>query len=56
MITYEQLLYNRYNYRPRMGEIQRKVSDTDIYMARKREEAARLRDEIKRREQKLKEM
>lgn len=37
-------------------EIKRKVSDTEIYVTRKREEAARLRDEIKRREQELKEM
>ncbi len=37
-------------------DIQRKVSDTEIYVARKREEAARLRNEIKKREQELKDM
>lgn len=37
-------------------EIQRKVSDTEIYVTRKREEAARLRDQIKKREQELQEM
>ena len=37
-------------------EIQRKVSDTEIYLTRKREETLRLRDEIQRRERELREM
>ena len=37
-------------------DIQQKICDTNVYVARKREEANRLREEIRRREQELNEL